>query len=201
MAELFTIAAASEAELRAKDSRFLAWLAPVDARAHAEELIAKRSQRYADATHNCFALRVGSGDQLLARSSDAQEPAGTAGRPILQALESHRLTNIVAVVTRYFGGTKLGIGGLIRAYAAATHAAIAKTVLIPVFASQAYRLIYQYHDSSGIEKALHKFALKLSEADFGSEIKRVVEIRAEHAEEFESSLQEASAGRVAIERV
>ena len=84
--------------------------------AEAKEFIDTVSNEFADATHNAWAYKIGFGDRSIRRSSDAGEPANTAGPPMLQAIEGQGLTNVVVVGTRYFGGVKLGVGGLIRAY-------------------------------------------------------------------------------------
>ncbi len=201
MAEYFTIAAPCEAETRVKDSRFIAWLTPAQSREQAEDCIAERSKRFTGATHNCFALRIGTGNALLAYANDAHEPAGSAGRPMLQVLETHKLTNVAAVVTRYFGGTKLGIGGLVRAYGNALRAAVAAANLMPLLDTRKFRLVYQYSDSAVLEKALHQCGARVSSGTFGAEVQRLVEVPEEHAEEFQRLVQEASAGRVAAHAI
>lgn len=195
----YTIAAACEAELRVKDSRFVAWLAPAQSREQAEALIAGRAQQFAEARHNCHAFRLGLGEQLLAHSSDAQEPSGSAGRPMLQALAAHRLTNLVAVVSRYFGGTKLGIGGLMRAYSGAVQAAIARATLVPSHPRICLRLNYAYHHSAAVEKALHQYDVETLQSDFGAAISRLVAIRQELEPLFRASLNDWSGGRVQIQ--
>lgn len=195
----YTIAAACEAELRVKDSRFVAWLAPAQSREQAEALIAGRAQQFAEARHNCHAFRLGLGEQLLAHSSDAQEPSGSAGRPMLQALAAHRLTNLVAVVSRYFGGTKLGIGGLMRAYSGAVQAAIARATLVPLHPRIRLRLTYAYHHSAAVEKALHQYHAETLQSDFGAAISRLIAIRQEVEEAFCADLNEWSGGRVQIQ--
>lgn len=179
-----------------KDSRFIAWLTPAATREQAEELIAERSRQFHDARHNCYALRVGCDARLIALASDAQEPSGSAGRPMLQALESHQLTNIAAVVTRYFGGTKLGVGGLMRAYSGAVQAAIAQATLLPIFATRRFELHYAYQLSGIVDRVLHQFDAEIIESEFGIEVNRVIEIRAERAPEFNLVLNELSAGRL-----
>ncbi|MDZ7265892.1 MAG: IMPACT family protein [candidate division KSB1 bacterium] len=196
-----TIAAACEAEVRVRDSRFIAWLAPAQSRAQAEALIAARARQFADARHNCYAFRLGLGEQLLAHSSDAQEPSGSAGRPMLQTLAAHQLTNLVAVVSRYFGGTKLGIGGLMRAYSSAVQAAIARATLVPLHPRTHLRLTYSYHHSAAVEKALHQYQAKTLASDFGTAISRLVVIRRDLEPAFRSSLTDWSGGRVQIQAV
>ncbi|MCA9739293.1 MAG: YigZ family protein, partial [Gemmatimonadetes bacterium] len=119
-----TVARAVRVEIpRIKGSRFIADLVPVSDAAQADAAVDAARAAFPDARHHCFAWRVGArGDTF--RFGDDGEPAGSAGRPILQHLEGLDVTDAVLVVTRYFGGTKLGVGGLIRAYGGAAAAAL-----------------------------------------------------------------------------
>ena len=118
-----TIAARVEHEVVIKKSRFIATLVPVRSIAEADAEIAARRKHYWDARHNCTALVIGThADQQ--RSSDDGEPSGTAGVPMLEVLRHRDLTDLVAVVTRYFGGVLLGAGGLVRAYSGAVAEAL-----------------------------------------------------------------------------
>ncbi len=199
MSEYHTIVAAVEIEHKVKDSRFITWLCPVASRQEAEACIAERSRQFHDATHNCYAFRAGFDDRLVAKSSDAGEPAGTAGRPILQALERRHLTNVVAVVTRYFGGTKLGTGGLVRAYGSAVAAAIAASMLSPIFPKQKLRLQYSYALTTAVQKILRLVAAETQEEKFGSDISQVITVRLLQAEETQRLLRDACAGKIVIE--
>lgn len=118
-----TIAAPVEHELVIKKSRFIARVEPVTSVDEADAVIARLRKQWWDARHNCSAMVTGLlGDQ--ARSSDDGEPSGTAGVPMLEVLRRRELTDVVAVVTRYFGGVKLGAGGLVRAYSSAVSEAL-----------------------------------------------------------------------------
>lgn len=124
-----TIAAAVENETVVRNSRFLTRIEPVGSVDDAEAVIAGIRRRAWDANHNCTAMVTGLlGDQ--ARSSDDGEPSGTAGIPMLEVLRRRELTDIVAVVTRYFGGVKLGAGGLVRAYSSAVSEALGHARLL-----------------------------------------------------------------------
>lgn len=112
-------------EVRELASRFLAFAYPVANPDEAVEAVERLRRRYHDATHVAFAWKVGSGDAASRRASDAGEPSGTAGRPIASAIESAGVTDVLVAVVRYFGGTKLGTGGLSRAYREAACRAIA----------------------------------------------------------------------------
>lgn len=118
-----TIAGRVDHELEIKRSRFIAHLQPVGSVAEADAFIAAVRKEFWDARHNCVAMVTGElGDQ--ARSSDDGEPSGTAGVPMLEVLRRRGMTDVVAVVTRYFGGVKLGAGGLVRAYGSAVSEAL-----------------------------------------------------------------------------
>jgi uncharacterized YigZ family protein len=106
---------AAEASLRERGSRFLAFVYPVQNEAVAKSLLAQLKQQYPDATHHCYALVLGS-DSAYKKASDDGEPSNSAGQPILRAILSAGLTHVLVVVIRYFGGTQLGIPGLIKAY-------------------------------------------------------------------------------------
>jgi uncharacterized YigZ family protein len=121
---MLSLARRSEAALRIKGSRFLAFALPVGSEEDARREIEAFEVLYPDASHCCFAYRTSSSAGTIERSSDAGEPAGSAGAPILSALKGRELGNVLVVVVRYFGGTKLGMGGLVRAYRDAAVAAI-----------------------------------------------------------------------------
>jgi len=111
-----TIKQSQKAKLKQKGSIFMAQAFPVTSEDHAKTRIEDVKKDLFDATHNCFAFRIGQGQEEIVKHSDAGEPRGTAGKPILTAIQSKNLTDILVVVTRYFGGVKLGTGGLSRAY-------------------------------------------------------------------------------------
>jgi len=123
-AMILTLARRSGAVLKVRDSRFIGCAMPADTEEEARAGIGAVEREYPDATHCCYAYRLGAGDGAVERSSDAGEPAGTAGAPILSAIKGRKLTNVAAAVVRYFGGTKLGVGGLSRAYRDAARAAL-----------------------------------------------------------------------------
>ncbi len=124
-----TVAGTVEHEVVVTRSRFITTVAPVTGVADAERVVAEVRRRYWDARHNCSAMVTGVlGDQ--ARSSDDGEPSGTAGVPMLEVLRRRDLTDVVAVVTRYFGGVKLGAGGLVRAYSTSVSETLDRAALV-----------------------------------------------------------------------
>lgn len=131
MKEYITIQQDSRSELDIKKSRFICHLKRVESEEEARDFIAAIKKEHFRANHNCSAFILGE-NQSIKRSSDDGEPSGTAGVPILTVLEKQAVTNVVAVVTRYFGGIKLGAGGLIRAYAGAVAHALEETRLVEI---------------------------------------------------------------------
>lgn len=122
-----TILQGSRVQIKVKDSKFITTVAPVSSEEEAQGFIMKVSKEFFDATHNVSALKLGTGDRAIRRYDDDGEPAGSSGPPVLQAIEGAGVTNVAVVVTRYFGGTKLGFGGLVRAYGDAAAAGLAES--------------------------------------------------------------------------
>lgn len=142
-ADIITIAEPVQAELVEKKSRFIGYAAPAPTEAAAQAFLQEIRTRHRDATHNCYAYQVGEFNQYQ-RSSDDGEPSGTAGRPILEVIKGSGLANVIVVVTRYFGGTLLGTGGLVRAYSAAAAAALAAAQPVRLIAAAEYSLTVEY---------------------------------------------------------
>jgi len=198
-AGFFTPTQAVESELVVKHSRFIAWLMPCATRAAIDGALENRRQKFPDATHHCFAWRLGFGEAVVAFSSDAGEPSGTAGKPILQALESRRLTNVICVVSRYFGGTKLGTGGLMRAYSAAAFAAIDRAILAETFPVATLSLYYDYAFAGAVEKVLHQINARVLSQKFAEKIFCAVEVRLDTVNRVRELLMDACSGRITIE--
>ncbi|HVZ56162.1 MAG TPA: YigZ family protein [Chitinophagaceae bacterium] len=138
-----TIAKPSQAEFRDRGSRFIAYAFPVQNAAECKEKLALLKKEHAKATHHCFAYRLGL-DGTPFRVSDDGEPSGTAGRPILGQLDSRGLTQVMVVVVRYFGGTLLGVPGLIHAYKTAAALALQTTPVLQKPVEERYRLQFDY---------------------------------------------------------
>lgn len=130
------------AEITEKKSRFIATLAKVSSDEEAIKMIEKTRKMYRDAKHNVFAYRIAN---TLERCSDDGEPSGTAGVPILDILRGEKLENVIVIVTRYFGGILLGTGGLVRAYSAATKAAILQAEKVEIKLCNEYDVIVDYN--------------------------------------------------------
>jgi uncharacterized YigZ family protein len=151
-ADIFlTLAGPGSAELRVRGSTFLGHALPVDSEEAARERLAELRTRFWDATHNCSAWRLRSGPY---RASDDGEPSGSAGLPILAAIEGADLVDCLVVVTRYFGGTRLGVGGLVRSYGDAAAAALAAAPRRTGLLAARVRVRYAYGHTGAVMRVL-----------------------------------------------
>ncbi|PWW29437.1 putative YigZ family protein [Cytobacillus oceanisediminis] len=129
LSRYYTVKGYGEHEINIQKSRFIAYISRAESEEEAQEFIQKIKKKHRDATHNCSAYLIGENDQIQ-KANDDGEPSGTAGVPILEVLKKKQLKDTVAVITRYFGGIKLGAGGLIRAYGKATSEGIEATGIV-----------------------------------------------------------------------
>ena len=157
------------AEIEVKRSRFLAVVRRVDSESAARALVEQQRRTHHDARHHCsaFVLHV-DGQGGLARSSDDGEPSGTAGQPILQVLQGAGLVDVAAVVTRWFGGTLLGAGGLVRAYSAATAAAVDATVTVRRQRLELLTLSVDHAVAGRVESELRSRGVQIVGTEYGS---------------------------------
>ena len=149
----YTIKAASEGIYKEKGSRFLACACPAGDLEEVKTIIEKIRKENHEARHHCFAYMIGK-DRTLWRTNDDGEPSGTAGRPILGQINSSGLTNILIVVSRYFGGTLLGVSGLINAYRSAASSAIHNAVIIELAVQEFYDVMFPYLSMNDVMKIL-----------------------------------------------
>jgi uncharacterized YigZ family protein len=187
MASYLAPAGESRAEIREKGSRFLAVVGPAADEASARAALAALERELPGATHHCWAWRLGSPPRE--RSADAGEPAGTAGVPILQVLRGAGLSDVLAVVVRWFGGTKLGKGGLARAYSAATREALRD---LPVAARvPAVRVAFEipFDKVGAVKRLLRPPEVELESEEYGATARLVLAV---HEERF-APLREALA--------
>jgi putative IMPACT (imprinted ancient) family translation regulator len=196
-----TLAGPGSAELRVRGSSFLAWAAPAESEERAREVLAERQKRFFDATHNCSAWRLRGG---VYRAHDAGEPSGSAGAPILAAIDGAGLVDCMVVVTRYFGGTKLGVGGLVRAYGEAAAAALAVAPKRTGLVSVRLRVRYGYGHTAAVMRVLetldsHEVAHGYSDGGTQGEVSFSVPVGAEAA--VRQFLSDTTAGEVEPERM
>jgi len=180
-------------------SRFIADAAPVSSEEEALAALERVRSEHHDARHHCWAYRVGPAGETW-RSSDDGEPSGSAGVPILKQLEGRDVTNLIVVVTRYFGGTKLGVGGLVRAYGAAAAEALERAKIREVIVTERVVVTHDYALSSPVEGVLSRAGLTPTESDYGEVVKIVLEIPVARAESVVRALKDATSARAQVER-
>ena len=178
-------------EVREKGSRFLAYAARAGSAAEAGAFVERLEREHHDATHVAFAWRIGTGPDAVRRASDAGEPAGTAGKPILAAIESAGLTDVAAAVVRHFGGTKLGTGGLARAYRSAAGLALANAGVTVVFAVIRLEVRCPFDRLAVVRRLLDPPAVRLVAERFEPEPVLELEIRASRADGVRAALAAA----------
>ena len=137
-----TIKKATQSEINIKKSQFICSLFPTKTKAESKEIIQKLNEQYSDATHNCTAYIVSDGEGF----DDDGEPGGTAGKPMINVLMKNELHNVTAVVTRYFGGIKLGAGGLVRAYSKSVMEAIGEAEILEIEEYDVYEIVFEYSE-------------------------------------------------------
>ena len=188
-----TLAAVAMHALEVKHSRFIAHAAPVVSPEAALAFIAQVSDL--DATHNCWAYRIGA----EYRSSDDGEPSGTAGRPILAAIEGQGYDQVAAVVTRWYGGIKLGAGGLVRAYGGAAAECLRRAERRPLVAMRRMRLACPFDDIGAVHAALAASAAEKIEESFDeSGAHLLVSLPAERVDGLKTQLRDATRNRASL---
>ncbi len=192
----YTIAAESEIEIKIKGSKFFGRAFPCTDETEAEDILKSIQKKYYDASHHCFAYRVGHGAEIKFRYSDAGEPSGTAGRPIFDRIEGKNLTNIIIIVTRYFGGTKLGTGGLTHAYSETAAKAIEKAGVVEKYLTQRFSMVVNFSDYNNVERLFNKYDVDITRRDFTDIVELTVEIRLSSIDKIKGELIELTSGRI-----
>jgi uncharacterized YigZ family protein len=178
-------------EVREKASRFLGYAVRAASPSEAEALVDRLRREFHDATHVAFAFRVGIGDAAAVRASDAGEPSGTAGRPILAAIESAGLTDAAVAVVRYYGGTKLGTGGLARAYRLAAERALAASGAETVYETVRIEVRCPHARTGIVRRLLDPPAVRLASECFEPEPVLELVVRRSRTEAIERALADA----------
>lgn len=186
--EYRSIAAPSEGLFKDNGSRFLALAYPVDTEEQVKEIVAALKKQYHDARHHCFAYRLGYKADLW-RASDDGEPSGSAGRPILGQIDSLGLSDVLVVVVRWFGGIKLGIPGLIRAYKSSTADALSQASVITKLAGKDFRVRFGYLAMNDVMKVLKDLDLQPRAQDFGEDCTLEVRVRLSSEPVFKEKLE------------
>ena len=195
---MFTIVKDFRQEIVIEKSRFICTLKKVHSEAEAQEFIKTIKKEFWDATHNCSAYIV---DEMAQRSSDDGEPSGTAGLPMLEVLRKNKLTNTAAVVTRYFGGIKLGAGGLVRAYTNSVAEAVKATGIAQKVLVSKFSFIYDLNEVGKILNILYQQQLfEIADVEYGLKAKVILKMKDSDKEAAEAWLTESLNKVVRLER-
>jgi len=196
-----TLAADGTAEATIQRSRFLGMAAPAPDPTAAQDLVADLRRRYHDARHVCSAWRLGSPDRLVEFRHDDGEPSGTAGEPILAAIRNAGLTHVVVAVVRYFGGVKLGTGGLSRAYGGVAQAALAAAPRRTVRLGRRFTLAFDYAQQKTLQRLLTAHGGSTVDESYDTRVHWRIWLPHSTWTAFARAAAEATAGRVQLSPV
>lgn len=187
-------------EIEEKKSRFICQICPVQSEEETLQWIDKIKKKYWDARHNCYAYIIGKKQEIV-RYSDNGEPAGTAGRPMLEVLQGEQLCDVAVVVTRYFGGTLLGTGGLVRAYTQAVQAGLKQTHMAWMYLGNRMEIRTDYTVMERIRHMLEVRELVPEKFEYGADVVLSIVIPWEETENFQKQILELSNGKAKIQEL
>lgn len=186
-----TLRAASESLHKVKGSKHFGYAFPVRSEEEIRARLDEIRKLHHAARHHCYAWRLGPDGQHI-RANDDGEPANSAGKPILGQLQSYDLTNVLIIVVRYFGGIKLGVGGLIDAYRSAAREAIEANEILEEVVMQEVSVSFDYHHMGAVMKVLKDFNLEMRRHNFGAQCTLSVEVRKSEANAVAVALEKAA---------
>ncbi|WHY76909.1 YigZ family protein [Neobacillus sp. WH10] len=195
----YTVKQAGEHEINIQRSRFIAHINRAETENEAQEFIQAIKKKHWDATHNCSAYHIGEHDQIQ-KANDDGEPSGTAGVPILEVLKKRKLKDTVVVITRYFGGIKLGAGGLIRAYGKATSESLDTVGIVERKLTQIIHVKMDYTWLGKIEKELRASEYKIKEIHYLDIVEVEIYVDESHVQPFMDWMVELTNGQCTIEK-
>lgn len=184
-----TITSSSEGFYKEKGSKFISFAIPIQSHEEIKEHLSEFKKTYYDARHICYAYALGIHETAY-KGSDDGEPAHTAGDPILGQIRSHELVNVLVVVIRYFGGTKLGVGGLIHAYKTAAADALSNAKIVTKYDSSTLEIYFEYPQTNVVMKLVSDHSLEILEQDFQASCLLKVAVRKSLVEQVSSTLKE-----------
>lgn len=176
-------------------SRFLGTLIPASTEKDILKAITSLKAEYPDATHHAYAFRVGSRESLIERASDDGEPAGSAGAPMLQVLQGRNISDAVVIGTRYFGGTRLGIGGLTRSYRDCARLSIEEAVLTKKEPFNHYSLTLNYEDLGPVSRLIESLEGKVVDAGYTDSVALKVKVPARMAQKLTNGFESICRGQ------
>ncbi len=193
-----TLKGFGSARLIVKKSVFIGYASPAKTEEEARKFIAKIKNHHGDATHNVSAYIINDGRNFAVRYDDDGEPKGSSGKPILNVIQNRGLSNVVVVVTRYFGGMKLGYGGLVKAYSDAASRAIDKAGIVDVYETERFEATFPYNLFHAVKKTVEDAGGRIIWEEYGQLVKFTVETRKGEAERLMELLRERTKGRVGL---
>ncbi|MFC3041290.1 YigZ family protein [Virgibacillus xinjiangensis] len=198
LASYYTVKLEGQDEIVIQKSRFIGYVRRVETEEDAQRFIQEIKKKHHDATHNCSAYMIGENDQIQ-KANDDGEPSGTAGVPILEVLKKQGLKDTAVVVTRYFGGIKLGAGGLIRAYGSTTSQAIKTTGIVKRQLMQGYSIVVDYTSLGKVENELRNSKFILETINYLDTVEFIVYVQKGEEQEFLDWMVDLSSGQAEIE--
>jgi uncharacterized YigZ family protein len=186
-------------EIRVSNSRFIASLSPAGSVEEARGFINKIKMEFSDATHNVPTFLIGHGDSVTAHCSDDGEPSGTAGRPALAVLQGSGLGDVVVVITRYFGGTKLGTGGLVHAYSDAVRAVLPKVERAQRVLTNTVKLAFPYTYLERVRRLSSGCGGVIQDETFETDVTMTARFRVEDVLTFQGQISDITNGTVTVE--
>ena len=187
-------------EIDIKKSIFITHILPITSEEEAQEQLAIFRKKYKDATHNCFAWRIGT-TRVLEKSSDDGEPQGTAGHPMLHVLQMNQLTNVLAIVTRYFGGIKLGAGGLTRAYSSSLSETVKLAPIVTYTPYEKYSLTLPYTAVGGFENYAKDTDIRVEDRNFTDKVQITYLCLPENAAKHDKTFTDLTGGKALLEKI
>ena len=196
--EEFTLSSESEGKYNEKGSIFSALAIPISDVPEVKTNLHQLKEQFPDASHICYGYRIKEGGRLDEFSTDAGEPKGSSGIPILNVLKRNQLVNVVIFVIRYFGGSKLGIPGLINAYGTVAERTIQNAKVKKWIQLERISFIYNYDLQNRVDSVLQKFKVKIINTNFGASIQVNLEVEVEKTEALAQELSEISNGTIRV---
>jgi len=189
-------------EQEIKRSRFVTTVARVANKQSAKEFITSVSKKYSDATHNCYAFVAGNPFSTTEIGfGDDREVSGTAGKPMLSVLQHKKIGEIVVVVSRYFGGTNLGTGGLVRAYSSSVQLVLEKLPLVNCVVVKTVQISFDYQYENSVRQILNRMNIQIIDSIYKEKVDMKIEVAIDRLEELNTELQNSTSGKVAIEKI
>lgn len=199
MQSYVTVYQGGQGEIVEKKSRFIAQVFPVETEEEAAGLIEETRKKYWDARHHCYAFVLGAGGEI-SRCSDDGEPSGTAGRPILEVLTGRGLRNVLVIVTRYFGGTLLGTGGLVRAYSAAAQAGLEASRIITKEVGIRLTVDTDYNGVGKLQYVAAQRDIGVLDTLYTEQVQMILLVPEPLCEQMIKEITEATAGQAGIHK-